>query len=80
MLKPPGDWSDQGICAQVDGDLWFQEKGNTATTALAKRICWDRCAVREQCLEWAMESDEEFGVFGGFTAKERKKLRQVKAA
>lgn len=76
MLIPPGPWADHAVCREVDGDLWFQETGNASTIWQAKRICWDRCFVREQCLEYALHNDDQFGIFGGYTAKERRPMRK----
>ena len=42
-----GHWKDDGLCAQIDPELWFPEKGHNA--AQARRICF-RCPVRPQCL------------------------------
>lgn len=72
-------WMSEGICSQVDGDLWFPEKGSS--TAPAKRICMG-CPVRERCLEWALDNNERFGVYGGKSERDRRKIakeRQVAA-
>jgi WhiB family redox-sensing transcriptional regulator len=81
---PSGDvqsWRDEAVCAQIGSDLWFPEKGGSARRA--KEIC-ETCPVRVECLEYALAQDEQFGVFGGMSRKERveyaKKRRAGEAA
>jgi WhiB family redox-sensing transcriptional regulator len=64
-------WMADGLCAQVDPDCWFPEKGGS--TAEAKRICLG-CDIREQCLQYALDHDERFGVWGGYSERDRRKL------
>jgi WhiB family redox-sensing transcriptional regulator len=71
------DWRDLGRCAEVDGDLWFPEKGGP--TGEAKRVCRS-CEVRAECLEYALEHEERFGIWGGFSERERRVLRRERAA
>jgi WhiB family redox-sensing transcriptional regulator len=61
-------WWMRGLCAQADPDEWFPEKGGT--TRHAKRIC-HRCPVRAECLDYAIDNSERFGVWGGLSAEER---------
>lgn len=67
------DWHRHGECHGVDPDLWFPQNGGSSKEA--KDTC-KRCPYRERCLEEAMERNEEFGVWGGLTARERKRLRK----
>lgn len=61
------------LCRQVDlGDLFFPEKGGS--TADAKRIC-QPCPERTACLEYALDHDERFGVWGGTSERERRRLQ-----
>jgi WhiB family redox-sensing transcriptional regulator len=53
--------------------MFFPDKGGS--TVAPKKIC-ATCPVTEQCLEFAMENDERFGVWGGKTERERRKLRR----
>ena len=64
-------WQVDAPCSQADPDAWFPEKGGS--TAEAKRICAG-CDVREQCLEWALENQERFGIFGGKSERERRRI------
>jgi WhiB family redox-sensing transcriptional regulator len=63
------------LCEQVDPDLWFPNKGGSVTAA--KLVCRD-CPVRSGCLEYALTHDERFGIWGGLSEKERKKLRKAR--
>lgn len=65
------DWRDDALCTQTDPDAFFPETGETASPA--KKVC-DSCKVAEQCLEYALANDEAFGVWGGLSAKERRRL------
>ena len=66
------DWKDQALCAQTDPEAFFPEKGGS--TREAKRVCGS-CDVRAECLEYALEHDERFGVWGGMSERERRRLK-----
>lgn len=68
------NWRAYALCAEVDPDLWFPEKGNTSAVRAAKRIC-ARCPVRVQCLDYAVKNHEEYGVWGGHNVRERRTIR-----
>ena len=76
-----GTWQQDAACRDLDTSIFFE--GAAYLDALA--IC-KRCTVREDCLEWALDnlnSTNDFGIWGGLTAKARAKLRrrrQEKAA
>lgn len=71
------DWRARAACRDEDPELFFPI-GNSGPAlpqiAAAKRVC-DSCPVRDACLDWAMESGEDFGVWGGLTEDERRDLR-----
>lgn len=66
-------WQADALCAQTDPEAFFPEKGGS--TRDAKRVC-SQCPVREACLEYAMENDERFGIWGGLSERERRRLRK----
>lgn len=66
-------WQADALCAQTDPEAFFPEKGGS--TREAKRIC-DSCEVRSECLGYALENDERFGIWGGLSERERRKLRR----
>ena len=63
---------DDAACRGLDPDLFYAESG--AAVLRAKTLC-SRCPARAACLEWAIKR-EEFGVWGGLTARERASLRR----
>lgn len=66
------EWQEQALCAQTDPEAFFPEKGGS--TREAKRIC-QACPVRDECLEFALEHDERFGIWGGLSERERRRLK-----
>jgi len=68
----PAAWTEDAVCASIDPELWFPEQGFSSKTA--KKIC-ATCSVREECLQAALEQPERFGVWGGLSEHERRKLR-----
>ena len=69
----PLSWQTDSLCAQTDPEAFFPEKGGS--TRDAKRIC-QTCEVKAQCLEYALQNDERFGIWGGLSERERRKLRK----
>lgn len=65
-------WQAKAKCLGVDPDLFFPERG--ASTSEAKEICKD-CDVREECLEYALDNGERFGIWGGQSERERRRTR-----
>ena len=69
-------WQRQANCMGVDPDLFFPERG--ASTREAKEVCRG-CVVREDCLEYALANGEKFGIWGGLSERERRKIRRRRA-
>ncbi|MGH3495158.1 MAG: WhiB family transcriptional regulator [Sciscionella sp.] len=67
------EWTERALCAQTDPEAFFPEKGGS--TREAKRICTG-CEVRDECLEYALAHDERFGIWGGLSERERRKLKK----
>lgn len=67
-------WQTDALCAQTDPEAFFPEKGGS--TRDAKRVC-AACPVSEACLDYAMEHDEKFGIWGGLSERERRRLRRA---
>ena len=65
-------WRLDALCAETDPEAFFPEKGGS--TREAKRVCAG-CAVRTECLESALTNDERFGIWGGLSERERRRLR-----
>jgi WhiB family transcriptional regulator, redox-sensing transcriptional regulator len=70
-------WQTDSLCAQTDPEAFFPEKGGS--TRDAKKICGS-CEVRAQCLQYALDNDERFGIWGGLSERERRKLRRNRIA
>jgi WhiB family transcriptional regulator, redox-sensing transcriptional regulator len=66
-------WQDRALCAQTDPEAFFPEKGGS--TREAKRVCRS-CDVRSECLEYALGHDERFGIWGGLSERERRRLKR----
>jgi WhiB family redox-sensing transcriptional regulator len=66
-------WQDRALCAQTDPEAFFPEKGGS--TREAKRIC-QGCEVKSECLEYALHNDERFGIWGGLSERERRRLKR----
>lgn len=66
-------WQENALCAQTDPEAFFPEKGGS--TREAKRICLG-CEVKDDCLEYALANDERFGIWGGLSERERRRLKR----
>ncbi|MFF8431101.1 WhiB family transcriptional regulator [Streptomyces sp. NPDC016566] len=73
------DWRHSAACAEEDPELFFPI-GNTGPALLqieeAKAVCRRRCPVIEQCLQWALESGQGDGVWGGLSEDERRAMKR----
>lgn len=69
------DWQKEALCRQTDPEVFFPEKGGS--TREAKKICHG-CEVRLKCLQYALDGDERFGIWGGLSERERRKLKRRK--
>ncbi|MGH8930721.1 MAG: WhiB family transcriptional regulator [Egibacteraceae bacterium] len=72
------DWRFDAACLDADPELFFPI-GTTGLAldqiARAKQICAG-CQVRARCLEWALETGQDAGVWGGCDEEERRTLRR----
>ncbi len=71
------DWRASSVCKDEDPELFFPI-GNTGPALLqieeAKSAC-RRCPVMERCLQWALETGQEYGVWGGTDEDERRRMK-----
>lgn len=67
-------WIDEAVCPQTDPEAFHPEKGGS--TREAKMICLS-CPVRLECLEYALARDERWGVWGGLSERERRRLKRA---
>jgi WhiB family redox-sensing transcriptional regulator len=66
-------WKDFANCLGADPDLFFPDRG--ASTREAKEIC-RVCVVITPCLEYALAHGEKFGIWGGTSERERRRIRR----
>ncbi|HXY43360.1 MAG TPA: WhiB family transcriptional regulator [Acidimicrobiales bacterium] len=72
---PDRSWQTRANCMGVDPDLFFPERG--ASTREAKEVCRG-CVVREDCLNYAIANGEKFGIWGGMSERERRRVRRAR--
>lgn len=70
-------WHGEAVCPQTDPESFFPEKGGS--TREAKAIC-RTCPVRMECLDYAVDHDERFGIWGGMSERERRRLKRLDKA
>ncbi len=70
-------WRDKALCREIDPEMFFPVPNASAREP--KSIC-AACDVRNECLEYAMLNDVRFGVWGGFTPEERRRLKRARNA
>jgi len=68
-------WEKLGYCSSSDPDIFFPGRRSNKS---AKALC-GKCLVRDECLEYAIETGQNFGVWGGQGVKERRTLREERA-
>jgi WhiB family redox-sensing transcriptional regulator len=72
------DWRETARCKEMDPDLFFPV-GTTGPALLqieaAKAVC-RQCDVRQECLQYALDSNQEYGIWGGLTEEERRYMRR----
>lgn len=65
------EWMERARCRERDPEQFFVRGAVQCRRAI--RIC-DRCEVREECLGYALTNGIEFGVWGGTTERQRRRL------
>jgi WhiB family redox-sensing transcriptional regulator len=66
-------WLSRANCMGVDPELFFPERGSS--TREAKEVCRG-CVVRQDCLDFAIANGEKFGIWGGMSERERRRVRR----
>lgn len=73
------DWRHQAACRDADPEIFFPVGASgpaLAQVEAAKAVC-GTCDVRDPCLEWALETSQDAGVWGGATEDERRTVRRA---
>lgn len=74
---PAPDWRQEGICQTVDPELFYPEPGHPVGPG--RRIC-GTCPVQQQCLQEALALADDYGIWGGYTSRQRAALaRSIRA-
>lgn len=74
--SPPA-WTEQARCAQVDPEIFFPAKGGSLRPARA--VC-ERCPVQAECFDYSIANGEKYGIWGGISEFDRRKLRRKGSA
>lgn len=80
-MQLPDDWAKRAACRELPPsakELFFPDYHGPENSREAKAICAG-CDVRRECLDWAMKTNEQYGVWGGLSAPERRRLRRKTA-
>jgi len=73
LSDPDDDWRKDALCAQtVDADAFFPEKGGDS--AMARKLC-RQCPVQRECLQYALDNGEVYGIWGGTSQNQRRRMR-----
>lgn len=70
-------WQKNAPCKNYDTNVFYPAPGDVDNLRLAKSICKE-CSVRQECLEYALENSERFGIWGGKSARERMLILRAK--
>lgn len=68
-------WREEAMCQNDTEGLFFPDPADIGAVAVAKAVCAS-CPVANECLAYAIDTDQPFGIWGGFTAKERRRIRR----
>ena len=76
------DWRHHALCRDEDPELFFPigTVGPAAVQVAEAKVVCQRCSVTEACLEWALESGQDSGVWGGTSEDERRALTRTRTA
>jgi WhiB family redox-sensing transcriptional regulator len=80
MIDPaylPPAWTKEARCAEVDTEIFFPDKGDSASAEAARRIC-NGCEVKTECLEYALDNREMYGIWGGTNERDRRPLLKAR--
>lgn len=78
-VEPENDWRPEAACRGLDPELFFSSddivnrQERLEQEAEAKAVC-TRCTVRNDCLSYALDAGERYGIWGGLNPQERRAL------
>lgn len=82
-IAMPPPWTADAPCASIDPAMFFPEMGTPGSPKRAKQVCYEQCPVREKCLEWALSFESQstsYGIYGGLSPNERRRLLKERAS
>jgi len=75
--RPTIDWQSGAVCRDMNPEIFFPDQfALVDPTAVA--AC-QRCPVQSDCLQWALDTDQEFGVWGGLTEDQRRYINTTRS-
>ena len=75
IIAERAEWMALANCRGLDPALFHPERGDRASVDAAKSVC-AQCAVREECLQFAIDTDQTLGIWGGVTRNELQAARR----
>jgi WhiB family redox-sensing transcriptional regulator len=75
-VETVSDPRTKGACLGLDPNIFHPEDEKERKVAIA--ICYGECAVRLECLEYALVNKEEYGIMGGVTENERRRMQKAR--
>ena len=78
----PDGWRDHALCRDTDPDLFFPvgTTGQALVTIDQAKVVCSQCAVTQECLDYALDTYQDSGVWGGLSEEERRAIRRQRAA
>lgn len=76
-LAELGEWQDDAACRDAPTRIFFPEAGDPETSHWVAMFC-DLCPVRTACLEWALTNRERYGIWGGMTESDRRRILRTR--
>lgn len=73
------EWMNTTPCAQIDPELWFPKERDNVTASVAREVCFS-CRHRLACLDYALDTNEPDGIWGGKTPGQRQRMRRERRA
>lgn len=77
LLVP--EWMSDAACKGMDQTLFFPPKGGDMRASTAVKAICESCPVRVECLDFALDTGIKFGVWGGTSERDRRRIRRQRA-
>ena len=65
---------EEAKCRGVDPDLFYPKRGDNYSVSQARLIC-NKCNIEDECLQYALDNNEKFGIWGGTSPRQRGKIK-----